>query len=124
MGILNITPDSIYDGCRNLTLKHLISTLKSLMKADIIDIGGYSSKPGAKKVKIDEEHIRVIQAIELIKNELTFCTDFFYYGKSFVFFSSAHSHNTGVPLSIYYNVFIDLIQFNYNDNINKLINNC
>ena len=54
----------------------------------------------------------------------------YYYGNAYVLFTSNHpmiyvpgvNDNTGVPLRIYFNVFIDLIQFNYNENINNIIN--
>ena len=71
MGILNITPDSFYDGGVFNSEKKILDQVEKMLRegADIIDIGGYSSKPGAKKVKIDEELSRVIPAIELIKNE-------------------------------------------------------
>ena len=45
----------------------------------------------------------------------------FYYGDSYVLFSTAHTYNTGAPLSIYYDVFKDLIQLKLNQNIFVLI---
>ena len=68
MGILNITPDSFYDGgVYNSDNKILNQVEKMLLEgADIIDIGGYSSRPGAKELTIKQETDRIIPIIELI----------------------------------------------------------
>ncbi|RZS98305.1 dihydropteroate synthase [Cecembia calidifontis] len=70
MGILNITPDSFYPGSR--VFKNLDVILKKAEQmiqegADILDIGGYSSRPGADEVSIEEELDRVLPAISRIK---------------------------------------------------------
>lgn len=68
MGILNVTPDSFYDG-GNLTNEDKIIGKASKMLTDgatILDIGGYSSKPGAEEVSQSEEINRVVPAIQLI----------------------------------------------------------
>ncbi len=69
MGILNVTPDSFSDGGKyTATEKALLHVEKMLMEgADIIDIGGYSSRPGAKHISVDEELKRVIPKLEAIK---------------------------------------------------------
>jgi dihydropteroate synthase len=68
MGILNITPDSFYDGgVYNSDNKILNQVEKMLLEgADIIDIGGYSSRPGAKELTIKQETDRIIPILELI----------------------------------------------------------
>ncbi|MGY8949597.1 MAG: dihydropteroate synthase [Flavobacteriales bacterium] len=68
MGILNITPDSFFDGGEyNSEYKILNQVEKMLLEgADIIDIGGHSSRPGAKKLTIEKETERVIPIIKLI----------------------------------------------------------
>jgi dihydropteroate synthase len=68
MGILNITPDSFFDGGEyNSEYKILNQVEKMLLEgADIIDIGGHSSRPGAKKLTIEKEAERVIPIIKLI----------------------------------------------------------
>ena len=68
MGIINTTPDSFYDGGKNNSIdKALLQTEKHLKEgAKIIDIGGYSSRPGAKEVSKKEELARVIPVIEAI----------------------------------------------------------
>lgn len=68
MGILNVTPDSFYEGSR---LKHSSQVLKQAEQmliegATILDIGGVSSRPGAKVVSLTEELQRVIPVVELI----------------------------------------------------------
>lgn len=71
MGILNVTPDSFYDGGKfNSEKKILLHVEKMLVDgADIIDIGGASSRPGANQISLDLELKRVIPAIEIIKKK-------------------------------------------------------
>ena len=71
MGVLNVTPDSFSDGGRFFDASQAIAHAKQMIKdgADIIDIGGCSSKPGSKKLIIDDEIKRVIPTIELIKSK-------------------------------------------------------
>tara|TARA_B100001250_G_scaffold345920_1_gene315543 strand:+ start:321 stop:1151 length:831 start_codon:yes stop_codon:yes gene_type:complete len=71
MGILNITPDSFYDGGVFNSDKKILNQVEKMISegADMIDIGGYSSRPGANEVNIYDEIDRVIPAIELIKNK-------------------------------------------------------
>lgn len=69
MGILNLTPDSFYDGgVFNNTDRALAQTEKMLLEgATFIDVGGASSKPGAVEISIDEELARVLPRIEEIQ---------------------------------------------------------
>jgi dihydropteroate synthase len=71
MGVLNITPDSFYKGSRVTDEKEIIGIAGGMLKdgADILDIGGYSSRPGAADVSPEEERKRVINAIRLINSE-------------------------------------------------------
>ena len=62
MGILNITPDSFYDGNPSLNEDFFIKSLDDLTNADIIDIGCESSRPGANPIN-DEEEIRRLEII-------------------------------------------------------------
>jgi len=66
MGILNITPDSFFEGSRIQALDELLKKAESMIAlgATFIDIGGYSTRPGAADVSIDEEISRVIPAVE------------------------------------------------------------
>lgn len=68
MGILNITPDSFFSESRNSSVEAaLVKTEKLLNEgARFIDIGGYSSRPGAKEVSPGEEIQRVVPVIEAI----------------------------------------------------------
>ncbi|MFH0976423.1 MAG: dihydropteroate synthase [Spirochaetota bacterium] len=72
MGILNVTPDSFYDGGRNFDRKKAIAKAYQLYKdgADILDIGGESTRPGAQSVSVSEEMDRVCPVIEAIKNDI------------------------------------------------------
>jgi dihydropteroate synthase len=65
MGILNITPDSFYDGGRFLDKKAMLEQVSKMIRegADIIDVGGYSSRPGADDVSEEEERKKVTEAI-------------------------------------------------------------
>ncbi len=71
MGILNVTPDSFYDGGNLSNQNDIIAKAGQMLRdgATILDIGGYSSKPGAKEVSEEEELIRVIPTIQLIVKE-------------------------------------------------------
>lgn len=72
MGILNVTPDSFYKGSRYSTEEEILSAARGMLNdgADIIDVGGYSSRPGAKDISPGEEGGRVLKAIKLISREL------------------------------------------------------
>jgi dihydropteroate synthase len=71
MGILNVTPDSFIDGGRYLALAPALSQARLMIQqgADIIDIGGESTRPGAAQISFDEELARVIPVIEAIRAE-------------------------------------------------------
>jgi len=68
MGILNITPDSFFGGSRYNTDKEIIEAAGRMLDegAAILDVGGYSSRPGADDISKEEEGRRVIRAIKLI----------------------------------------------------------
>jgi dihydropteroate synthase len=68
MGILNVTPDSFYDGGKHQHSDQLLAKASQLLAegASIIDIGGYSSRPNADDISPQEEIDRVLPAIELI----------------------------------------------------------
>ena len=69
MGILNVTPDSFYDGGKFNTIKEILIHVEKMTNEgmDILDIGGYSSRPGAKKIAVNEELSRVIPVLKEIK---------------------------------------------------------
>ncbi|NND93588.1 MAG: dihydropteroate synthase [Flavobacteriales bacterium] len=69
MGIVNITPDSFYDGGQFAELDKAIEySQKSLNEgADILDIGGASSRPGSKGISLGEEADRIIPLIETLR---------------------------------------------------------
>jgi dihydropteroate synthase len=71
MGIINITPDSFYKGSRYGTDEEILVTAARMLEdgADILDIGGYSSRPGAKDISVDEESNRVLKAVKLINRK-------------------------------------------------------
>jgi dihydropteroate synthase len=68
MGILNITPDSFFEGSRHINNKNIAKTIKQLFDdgADIIDIGAMSSRPGAEIISEDEEYNRLKPVFETI----------------------------------------------------------
>ena len=70
MGILNVTPDSFSDGGRYLKADDAVTRAAEMIAggADIIDIGGESTRPGARAVGEDEEMDRVIPVIRRIKD--------------------------------------------------------
>lgn len=76
MGILNITPDSFYAESRAIQEDQILSRVKDMLMhgASIIDIGGYSSRPGATDISEKEELERVIPVIEMIRSNFPDCT--------------------------------------------------
>ena len=68
MGIINATPDSFYEGSRfSGTDKILVQAEKMIIEgADILDIGGQSTRPGSEQVSEDTELSRIIESIEAI----------------------------------------------------------
>ena len=68
MGVLNLTPDSFYDGGRYTTTQLAVGRALEMVEegADIIDIGGESSRPGARSVSLDEELARVVPVVEAL----------------------------------------------------------
>jgi dihydropteroate synthase len=71
MGIVNVTPDSFSDGGQFLVRDHAIAHARQLMAdgADLIDIGGESTRPGAKAASLQEELDRVLPVLEIIAAE-------------------------------------------------------
>ena len=66
MGIVNVTPDSFSDGGRHAAFPDALAHARRLLEegADIIDIGGESTRPGAPPVALDDERRRVLPVIE------------------------------------------------------------
>ncbi len=109
MGILNVTPDSFSDGGK---YNNLIKAIDHAIKmedegADIIDIGGESTRPGAKPVNIEEELERVIPVIEGIrkKSNITISIDTY---KSFV---------AGKAISVGANIINDISGLRFDNNM-------
>ncbi|WP_291789179.1 dihydropteroate synthase [Cecembia sp.] len=72
MGILNVTPDSFFAGSRIESEGHkFLERVEQMIQqgADILDVGGYSTRPGADEISEEEELNRVIPAIRLIKSQ-------------------------------------------------------
>ncbi len=71
MGILNVTPDSFYDGSRCPDAHTVSQRVTTLLEegSDIIDVGGYSSRPGCADVSVDEEKRRLAIAFEAIHRQ-------------------------------------------------------
>ena len=69
MTIVNVTPDSFYDGSRSFTEeeieRHVVRAIEE--GADMLDVGGYSSRPNADDVAVDEEIARVGRAMKVIR---------------------------------------------------------
>ena len=68
MGILNVTPDSFFDGGKYKDESEILNKVDTMLVqgATFIDVGGYSSRPGADFVSVDQELKRVIPIVELI----------------------------------------------------------
>ncbi len=70
MGILNVTPDSFYSGSRVSGSKAIAERVAGMREqgADILDIGGYSSRPGAEEVSPEEEYSRLASGLEVVRS--------------------------------------------------------
>ena len=68
MGILNVTPDSFYDGGNYSRLDAVLQRAEQMVNegADLIDIGGESTRPGAQAVSVQEELERVVPVVEAL----------------------------------------------------------
>jgi dihydropteroate synthase len=73
MGIVNLTPDSFSDGGLNRNVEAAVSHARRLAGegADILDLGGESSRPGAEPVALEEELRRVIPVVETLAGEMS-----------------------------------------------------
>ena len=69
MGIINVTPDSFFSGSRKQELDEILKVGEQMLAegATFLDVGGYSSRPGAPDISIDEELERVLEPIKLLK---------------------------------------------------------
>ena len=71
MGILNVTPDSFSDGGRYTAVEAAVEYALQMLQdgADILDVGGESTRPGAMPVPVEEELRRVVPVIEAVRRE-------------------------------------------------------
>ena len=77
MGILNVTPDSFSDGGSWFEIERAITRGHEMIAegADIVDVGGESTRPGAEPVPVDEELARVIPVVEALAGEVRVSVD-------------------------------------------------
>ena len=77
MGVLNVTPDSFFDGGRYLDAPVAVARGRELVAqgADLVDVGGESTRPGAAPVAADEELARVIPVVETLAAEVRVSVD-------------------------------------------------
>ena len=70
MGILNITPDSFFDGGRYLNIDSILSQVEEMINegTDFIDIGASSTRPSAKRISEEEELRRLLEPVRQIRN--------------------------------------------------------
>jgi dihydropteroate synthase len=73
MGILNVTPDSFSDGGQFLSLDQAVARAEEMIAegADIIDVGGESTRPGGEPVSVEEEIGRVVPVIEALSSRVS-----------------------------------------------------
>lgn len=73
MGVINVTPDSFSDGGTAMGVEPALALARRMAAegADIIDIGGESTRPGAEAVSAEEESARVVPVIEAVSSELS-----------------------------------------------------
>ncbi|MCC5952817.1 MAG: dihydropteroate synthase, partial [Acidimicrobiia bacterium] len=77
MGVVNVTPDSFSDGGRFASVDAAIAHGRTLITegADIVDIGGESTRPGADPVDPDDEIRRVVPVVEALAGEVRVSID-------------------------------------------------
>lgn len=75
MGVINITPDSFFDGGRYSQIDRALLHAEKLLQegADILDIGAYSSRPNAEHISEEEEINRLLPFIDLLKKQHSGC---------------------------------------------------
>lgn len=75
MGVLNVTPDSFFDGGHYEDEKSILAHVEKMISegADFIDVGGYSSRQGADEVNVEEELKRTIPIIHAIRKTFPEC---------------------------------------------------
>lgn len=71
MGIMNITPDSFYSGSRFTDMPAIMKQLELMLRegADIIDMGGQSTRPGSETIDVEEELSRIVPIIHSVSRE-------------------------------------------------------
>jgi len=71
MGVINLTPDSFYDGGKLTSEKEILLQANKMLQegATFLDLGAYSSRPGAKFVSEKEEIHRLLPVIKILLNE-------------------------------------------------------
>src|SRR5690349_3786261 len=72
MGVLNVTPDSFSDGGRYADPDAAVAHAKSLFDAgaDLLDVGGESTRPGSARIPVDEQIRRVLPVIQTLRRDL------------------------------------------------------
>lgn len=71
MTIINVTPDSFFENSRSMHIEDITMRVEEAVGwgAKIIDVGGYSSRPGANEVSVDEELNRVMTGVEVVREK-------------------------------------------------------
>ena len=71
MGIINVTPDSFYEGSRFMENAVILKMAEKMIKdgADILDLGAQSTRPGSERISAEEELKRIVPAIEALRSE-------------------------------------------------------
>ena len=82
MAIVNVTDDSFYEGSRTQSDDAIVERAREVVEqgATIVDVGGYSSRPGAKDISVEEEWQRVqrgLQAVRSVSNDVAVSVDTF-----------------------------------------------
>ena len=72
MGVLNLTPDSFYDGGKYKSESEILLQIEKMLAEDatFIDVGAYSSRPGATNISEEEEVKRIVPIVELVLKEI------------------------------------------------------
>jgi dihydropteroate synthase len=114
MAIVNLTPDSFYDGGTNNTKKKILLLCEKHLKAgaEILDVGGQSTRPGAEQMGSDKELKRVLPALEVISKE---------FPESFISIDTYHAKVAEEAVSTGAHIINDISAGSLDDSMHKVV---
>lgn len=114
MGVINITPDSFYPGSRRSGVDNVLRMAEQMLNegADIIDIGGQSTRPGSELLSADEELNRILSSLEAIHKN---------FPDSFISIDTFHSKVAGIAVEAGACIVNDISGGNMDENMTSVV---